>query len=135
MKRHRKHSENAKAVAQEVIRTVLKGDKVVLRKIIPKHGYGKSIKNHAVKVTRTQSYQEEIKPFVERAVRERDRLIVAASEKDLSKETYDQIMRSVELLTKQIQLLTGGATDKVDISLTEILDNIEKENERPPITK
>jgi hypothetical protein len=49
-------SENAKAVAQEVIETVGKGRKVVLGKIVKKHGYSDSVSKYPKKVTDTIVY-------------------------------------------------------------------------------
>lgn len=110
-------SENAKAVAQEVIETVRKGQKVVLGKIIRKR-YSKSVSESPTKVTETKSYQEELRPVVEQLEMERQRLITAIADKDLSKVRYEDAVRSLDIVTKNIQLLGGKPTEnnKFEIS-------------------
>ena len=107
-------SENAKAVAQDVIKAVGKGRKVVLGKIIEKHGYKKSIAKSPKKVTDTQSYKDEIEPFLDGLIKERQRILTAIKGKDLNNVQYEGLTRSLDLLTKNIQLLSGGATERVE---------------------
>ncbi|MCK9319536.1 hypothetical protein [Methanoculleus sp.] len=108
-----KESENAKAVAQEVIQTVRKGQKVIKGEIIRKHGYSQSVSERPSKVTDTQSYKDEIEPFLEGLIKERERILKALKTKDLSKVQYEGLVRSLDLATKNIQLLSGGATERV----------------------
>ena len=62
--RNRK-SENARAVAREVLETVGKRRKVVLGKIIKKHGYTDSMAKSPKKVTETQAYKQEVAPVLQ----------------------------------------------------------------------
>lgn len=57
-KTFKKNSENAKAVARDVINLVRKGQKIVMGKIIRSHGYSISVSRKPSKVTRTISYCE-----------------------------------------------------------------------------
>ncbi len=110
-------SENAKAVAQEVIARVRKGKKVKLGEIIRKQGYSDSISLSPTKITRTQSYKEEIRPIVERWQREIQRIQTQLESTDLEKEKYKDLVDSVDKLNKQVQLATGGNTEQVKIMI------------------
>jgi hypothetical protein len=63
-------SENAKAVAQEVIATVRKGEKVNKQKIQRRHCYSAK-SGKSMKAFETKTYQEEIQPIVEAGRRTR----------------------------------------------------------------
>ena len=118
-------SENAKAVARGVIEKVRKGEKVVIGDIVEKQGYGKSMKTHPNKVTNTKSYQDEMKPVVEQL--EKERLAVIKRLKTTrNKAKYRDLIDGLDKLTKNIQLLSGGATERVDW-LTQLHDDAEKE--------
>jgi len=109
-------SENAMAVAKEVIETVRKGKKVNKGDIILNHGYAESISLAPTKVTETKSYQSVMNPFVEELITERNRAIKAMKLKDLDQVAYDKLSKVVDELTKNIQLLSGKETEKVIIN-------------------
>jgi len=111
-------SENARAVAEEVKLKVSKGEKIVMGKIIKKHGYSDGISKQPIRVRKTQSYQKEIKPIVDRLIIERDRAIKALKRK-ISKAKYRDLTDAIDKLTKNIQLLSGGATSREIIELDE----------------
>lgn len=111
-------SENAKAVAQKVISEVGKGRKVSLRKIIREKGYSASVADSPKKVTETEAYKETITPFIEKMTKERDRIITALESKNLSKEKYRDMIDGLDKLTKNIQLLNGGETERAKLQVT-----------------
>lgn len=111
-------SENAKAVAKEVISRVRKGEKVNLQEIQTNHGYTKSSAK-SMKATRTDTYKREIKPFAERLKNEIDRLSEELESRDLSQEEYKTLVDSIDKLNKNYQLVTGGATERVEDTLTD----------------
>lgn len=121
-----KRSINAQSVARDVTERVRKGQKVVIGEILRKRGYSESVSKSPTKVTKTESFQEAISPVVQAMVSERDRIIKAMAEQKLSKVKYRDLTDAVDKLTKNIQLLTGGATDRVMIG--DILDEIEQGN-------
>lgn len=106
-------SENAKAVAQEVIQTVRKGQKVNKGDIIKKHGYSDSVSESPTKVTETQSYKEAIEPIVNRWQKEIARIQTELENRVLSGEKYKELVESLDKLNKQVQLATGGATERL----------------------
>jgi hypothetical protein len=108
-----KESENAKAVARDVSESIRKGKKVNLGQIAQKHGYSKTTSERPSLITETKSYQNEIKPFVEQLRKEQQRLFNSIQLKDLDEMQYESAVRSLDILTKNIQLLSGGATEKI----------------------
>ena len=111
-------SENAKKVARKVSENLRNGKKVILGEIIREVGYSDSVSKSPTIVTETDSYKEEISPIVNRWAKERDRLTAELEKRDLSKERYETVMKSIDIVTKNIQLLSGGATEKVTINLS-----------------
>lgn len=107
-------SDNAKAVAMEVLERVRKGEKINKGEIIKKHGYGQSIAKHPHKVTDTLSYQSVILPFKEKLIKERERAINAMMIKDLDDVSYDRLSKVIDEFTKNIQLLGGKPTEIID---------------------
>jgi len=114
-------SENAKAVAREIIEKVKKGERVHKGEIIAKHGYTKSMALHPQKITETKSFKEEMEPFLAQLKRERQRLMKAIELKDLDAVSYKDAVDAADKLTKNIQLLSGGntANDKISFSWEE----------------
>ena len=118
-------SENAKNVAKKVSETIRKGKLVNLGKIIKDQGYSKSTSESPQIVTETLSYQEEIKPILDQMIKERERAIKAMTEKDLTDVQYDKLSDVADKLTKNIQLLSGGETERLGVTGVNI--NIRKE--------
>ena len=110
-----KESKNAEAVAKEVIEKVGKGLKVNMGEIIENHGYKKSISINPKKVKKTKSYQKVIKPFVDMLVEERDRAVKELKNKSLDDVSYKDLTSVIDTLTKNIQLLSGGNTERIGI--------------------
>ena len=116
IKKRNRISENARAVAEEVRLKVSKGEKIVMGKIIKKHGYSDGISKQPIRVRKTQSYQKEIKPIVDRLIIERDRAIKALKGK-ISKAKYRDLTDAIDKLTKNIQLLSGGKTGREEMTI------------------
>jgi hypothetical protein len=108
-------SEDAKNVARDVLESVGKGRKTVLGKIIKKNGYAQNTADSPKQVTETKSYKEIINPVVNKWIRERDRLTKELRSRDLTGERYETVIKSIDIITKNIQLLSGGDTEKVKV--------------------
>ena len=111
-----KVSENAKAVAQDVIKKVSKGEKIVMGKIIKKHGYSDGISKQPERVKKTNSYQKVMKPLLARLEEERDE-IIKRLKVTRNKAKYRDLIDGLDKTTKNIQLLSGGATSREIIEL------------------
>jgi len=109
-------SENAKSVAREVIKVVGSGKKVVLKDILKKHGYADSTADRPALITDSASFQNEIKPFIEKLRIERDRVQDAMSSKDLSKEDYKVLVDALDKLNKNHLLLSGQDTERLTVN-------------------
>lgn len=108
-------SENAKNVAIEVLENVRKGKKVVLGKIIKNNGYAETTSTVPTQVTNTKSYKAVMNPVITKWEKERERLTNALGTKDLDKESMRDIMNAIDVLTKNIQLLSGGNTETIGV--------------------
>lgn len=111
-------SENAKAVALEVSESIRKRKKIILGKIIRENGYSIQTSLKPKLVTATKTYQKIMQPIVEKLEIERQRAIDELSLKDLTKERYSDLVKGVDIITKNIQLLGGKPTEinKIDLS-------------------
>jgi hypothetical protein len=119
-----KESKNAEAVAKEVIEKVRKGKKVYVGEIMENHGYSKSTAK-TCKVKKTKSYQKVIKPFVDLLIEERDRAVNELGNKNLDDVSYKDLTAVIDTLTKNIQLLSGGNTERIGIEgLTAEINNL-----------
>ena len=108
-------SEDAKNVAKEVLETIGSGEKVILGEIIRNNGYSENTSLTPKLVTETKSYQETIEPVVNRWIKERDRLTKELETRDLGEERYETLMKSIDLITRNIQLLSGKETERTNL--------------------
>ncbi len=104
-------SENAKAVAQEVLETIGNGKKPSVLKIAPKHGYAVTTAGSG-QIQKTKTYQKAIRPLLERLNDERDK-IIEGLKKTRSKAKYRDLIDGLDKITKNIQLLSGKSTENV----------------------
>ena len=128
-----KTSINAQAVAKEVIETVRKGKQVNLEKITLNHGYSKS-SARASKAKKTQTFKREMEPLIDSIEREIRRLQQTIESKDLSEEKYYEMVKALDILVKNKQLLSGGETERTKIIL-QISEAIVKKNDINPSTE
>lgn len=80
--------------------------------------YSENTLNTPQKLTESVGGRELLNPIIEKMEKERDRLIQALSKKKLSKEKYRDMMEGIDKLTKNIQLLNGGATERQGLNIT-----------------
>ena len=106
-------SINATLVAQDVLNCVRKGKKINLQTIQRNRGYSKH-SAHAMRATRTQTYQKIMQGFVQSMTRERTRILRAMKKVDLVDVKYKDMIDGVDKLTKNIQLVQGEPTGIVD---------------------
>lgn len=107
-------SENAKAVAKEVLDTVRRGEKVNYQKIQRKFGYSKR-SAISMKVKETKTFQDIMNPVVEAMEKERNAILKALPKKRASAK-YRDLIDAADKMTKNIQLLSGGRTSNDKVS-------------------
>ena len=127
-------SLNATAVAHKVVEKVRKGEKIKMGEIILSQGYGRGIATHPHKVTRTKSYMAVMQNVVGAMEKQRARMLEAIGNKELSKEKLATLSSSLDILTKNIQLLSGKATENVAMVI-EVSEAIANKNKAKENTK
>ena len=114
-------SEAAQAVAHEVLRQVEKGGKAFITTIAPKKGYAFETARSG-KIQKTKAYQAVIRPVVKKMIIQREKAL-ARMDKTVGTAKYRDATEAVAKLTKDIQLLSGGATENVVIGVKKLSDD------------
>lgn len=112
-------SQDAKNVAKKVLENLGKGKKVVMGEILREHGYADNTADNPKNVMETKSYKETIAPIVTRWQKEIERIQKELEQKNLAEEKYKDLVDSMDKLNKQVQLATGGVTERVGIQMTD----------------
>lgn len=108
-------SVQATEVAKEVVQMLGKSRKIVLRKIAVKNGYSQSTADTPKNITETKSFKKIVGPVVDRWIQERERVTEAMENTSLDAMSYQDLIRSLDILTKNIQLLGGSATGNIEL--------------------
>ncbi len=98
------------------------------REAMLKLGYSSSYANTGNILTK-KTFIKAMKPIVEQIEAERQRLLDELKVKDLSQVQYEGAVRSLDTLTKNIQLLSGKATENKEITINVDNDINEKNHE------
>lgn len=107
-------TENQKIVIEKIKSKVGKGKISVSKEM--RGIYADSVAKIPGKLTKSKGFQEEMKPVVEQMEKERQRAISLLKTK-ISKAQYHQLVDGIDKLTKNIQLLSGGATEKLVLEI------------------
>ena len=111
----------AREVARAVIKEVERGGRPSIIKIAPKKGY--SIRTaQSGKIQKTKTFQKEIFPIVASLEIERRRAIEMLP-KRIKKAKYRDLVDGIDKFTKNLQLLTGGATQNIALSVRKLSDD------------
>jgi hypothetical protein len=109
-------SINAQRVAMKLSETVKAGKLVDLEDIIISCGYSATTAKRPKQVTETKAFKKTMeiqsKPLLEGLQSEINRMKLALSRKDLSQEDARTIIYGIDILVKNYQLLSGGATER-----------------------
>lgn len=87
----------------------------IVSKAMKDTGYSENTAKTPQKLTNSKGYKEEAKPFLDKLEKERDRIIKAMSEMNLSEEEYKDLGTVLDKVTGKIQLLSGGVTERVEL--------------------
>lgn len=85
---------------------------------LKKAGYSEEMAKQPSVVLESEGFKEAAEPFVKQMEKERQRLITSMTSKDLDKVAYSDHAKALDTLTKNIQLLTGGATERTEVKLS-----------------
>ncbi len=130
--KHNQSSINATAVANTVAQKVRAGKLVQFKEILLKQGYSPSVANAPTKVTRTKTYINAMKPIVKQMEELRQKIVSEMQTRDLNDVNYSHLTDALDKLTKNIQLLNGGTTDNVALTV-QISEAIAKKNNIQPV--
>ena len=114
-------TENQKQVIQKTLENVRKGKLVNKGEILEKIGYGKSLKKVPSRIYDSKGVKEGLKPFIDKLKQERDRIINEMSIRTLNEVQYKELANVLDILAKNIQILSGGATDIIKVQIEEEL--------------
>ena len=104
-------SENAKAVAEDVLKKLNNSKKVVFKEIMEKRGYAEATIKNPKNVTETKSFQEVVSPIVDRMKGIRDKIVAEMEIKDTSQERLSDLSTILKNINHDIQLLSGDPTE------------------------
>ena len=121
-------SENAINVANDVLENLRKHKKVNKGQIILKRGYAPSVATAPTVVTNTKSYQSVIAPVVERMIEARDKALTEINSRILDKVQYADLITAINKLNHDIQILSGGATENINIKPLATLDELRQDD-------
>jgi len=112
-------TERQKALARELIENTKRAKPLNKKELVAKVGYSELSASHKQKeIIESPGVQKEIQPIVEQMKKERTRAIMAMAGK-IEKAKYRDLNDAVDKLTKNIELLTGGATEREEHFLNE----------------
>lgn len=120
-------SQNAKLVANKVLENLGKGKRIIMGEILREAGYADNTADNPKNVTNTKTYKETISPIVSRWQKEIERIQAELERRSLSDEKYKELVDSIDKLNKQVQLATGGDTERFGVKPIPII-NVPRNN-------
>lgn len=105
-------SLKAQAAALKVVESIKQGRVPTYSKILREAGYSKSSSIKPTQVTRTKTFRKLVAPLSAGLAEEIERLKASLRAHDLTTEEYKVKIYALDILTKNYQLLTGGATER-----------------------
>lgn len=114
----------AEKVAQEVLKSLGNSRKPVLRKIAREAGYSEHTADSPKNITETKSYQRVITPIAREMEKVRTKALKELQRKDLTEVEYIDLASTVNKMTHDIQILTGGATENIAVKPLATLEEL-----------
>lgn len=105
-------SLNVKSVAHAVVKKVRQGKLVKVGEIMKEQGYSDSYSEQPHRIMKQPEFQEVAQPLITGLAGEIARIKAAMARKNLDNEEYKVLVASLDVLTKNHQLLSGGATER-----------------------
>lgn len=109
-------SLNAQSVARKVSENISKGKRVILADVLKDSGYSHSVTRRPSTITNTKSFKQafavEQRPILEGLQEQINKIKDAIARKDIDDEEYRILVASLDVLIKNYQLLSGGATER-----------------------
>src|SRR3990167_2271637 len=119
-------SDRAEQTAHDVIKNLRK-PQITKGKILKANGYADSVSESPTIVTKTKSYQKVARPFLKRLEGLRNKIMTEMEAKDITQERFTELGRTLKDITHDIQLLSGGETERIlNITFDEAFNDTEK---------
>ena len=90
-----------------------------------KAGYSKRTARHPSQITQAKGFKKASEPIIKQLEKKRQMAIDALIGEKIDKEKASDVARIIDILTKNIELLSGRATGRVDLPLTSILNELD----------
>ena len=112
-------TERQKALAKELIANTKRAKPLNKSEILEGVGYTRNTARHIPhKIINAPGVQKDIKPVVAKMIEARDRAIDLLASKE-EKANYSDVTGGIDKLTKNIELLSGNATERTEDVLNE----------------
>ena len=112
-------TERQKALARELIENTKRAKPLNKTEILGNIGYSKTTAEHLQKrIIEAPGVQKDLLPVVERLKKHRDKIIQELEIKQLDEVKYKDLMDGMDKITKNIELLSGNATERTEEILT-----------------
>ena len=110
-------SIKARLAGEKIVESLGNKKPVTLGQVLREVGYADNTADTPKNVTETKSYKEVTEPFIQKLEKERDRIVLEMSVRDLDEVQYQHLTSAVDTLTKNIQLLGGRETEKMGVTI------------------
>ncbi len=112
-------TERQKALAKELIANTKRAKPLNKSEMLESVGYTRNTARHKTPdIINAPGVQRDVLPVVEKMIKARDRAIDLLAGKE-EKANYSDITGGIDKLTKNIELLSGGVTDRTESLLTQ----------------
>lgn len=105
-----------KIAAKRISDNIRKGKGETLGKILRETGYSKETSEAPQRVTQSEGFIEETRPFVQRLKKVRDQALAEIERRGeaLTKEQYHHLTEGIEKFSKLTELLEGRPTERLE---------------------
>jgi hypothetical protein len=110
-------SIKARLAGEKIVESLGNKKPVTLGQVLREVGYADNTADTPKNVTENKSYKEVTEPFIQKLEKERDRIVLEMSVRDLDEVQYQHLTSAVDTLTKNIQLLGGRETEKMGVTI------------------
>ena len=83
-----------------------------------KAGYSEEMAKQPSVILESEGFEEAAEPFVNKMVKLRDKIIKEMDIRKMDEVQFNDMTTAVDKLTKNIQLLSGGATERTELKLS-----------------
>lgn len=98
-----------------------------LAQMLKKAGYSESIQKNPYLILKSDTIKKAVAPVAKQIDNLRNKAIKELENRDLSEEQYRDIVKAIDIFTKNHQLLTGEETERQGVSIN-VIDSFDGDN-------